>query len=270
MDLTAIITTTRHYNFHTHTQYCDGHDTMDTMARRAVADGFTHLGFSPHSPIAIPSPCNMRREDVDAYRAETARLGRELPLQVYAGMEIDYLGPDHGPASPYFRDLGLDYAIGSVHFIPNQRGEYIDIDGSYERFARNMKEHFRDDLRYVVSKFYEQSSEMLDRGGFDILGHLDKVAQNAAPYAPGLEDEGWYADLTEAFIDKVSASGVTVEINTKGIESHGRFFPHERYWCRLAESGVRLMVNSDAHYAARLTAGRDEAFAMLDRQGYGS
>ena len=48
----------------------------------------------------------------------------------------------------------------------------------------------------------------------------------------------------------------------------GRFFPGERYWPRLIAAGVRLLVNSDAHYADRLTADRDEAFTLLNRAGY--
>ncbi len=268
MDLTEIIHSTRHYNFHTHTQFCDGRSTMAEIAGQAVADGFTHLGFSPHSPIAVDSPCNMSRSDVASYRAEATRLGAELPLKVFTGMEIDYLTPAHGPSAPYFTDLGLDFAIGSVHFVPSQRGEYIDIDGSFERFARNMDMKFDGDLRYVVETFYDQSAEMLSRGGFDILGHFDKITKNAAVYDPDLEQHGWYTDLTAAYISEIIASGVIVEINTKAIDSDLRFYPHHSYWKQLTDAGVELAVNSDCHYADRINFGRDEAFRLLESYGY--
>lgn len=268
MNLIEIIHSTRNYNFHTHTQFCDGRSTMAEIAEQAVADGFMHIGFTPHSPLAIESPCNMSPTDVAAYRAEAARLNAELPINIYTGMEVDYLSPEHGPANAYFTDLGLDLVIGSVHFIPTQRGNYIDIDGSCERFAQYMTQHFEGDLRYVVETFYAQSAEMLSLGGFDILGHFDKIARNAAAYDCDLEQRGWYADLIDAYIKQIIDSGIIVEINTKAFETDNRFFPHTRYWQRLVEAGVELAVNSDCHYADRLKVGRDEAYAILTSCGY--
>ena len=36
-------------NFHTHTQYCDGKDTVFAVAAAAAEPGLTALGFSGHS-----------------------------------------------------------------------------------------------------------------------------------------------------------------------------------------------------------------------------
>lgn len=265
MDLLSIIASTDKYNFHTHTQFCDGRDSMHAIANSAVQYGFEHLGFTPHSPIAIPSPCNMSTADVDAYRNEVRQLNDCLPINIYMGMEIDYLNNEHGPAAAYFGDLGLDFAIGSVHFIPTRRGNFVDIDGPSERFNRNMATEFDNDMRYVVETFYKQSADMIAAGGFDIIGHFDKIVQNAALYAPQLEDEGWYHDLVNDFINEVIASRLIVEINTKARNRLGRFFPHERYWQRLVDAGVPIMVNSDAHYSALINASRDEALDLLKK-----
>lgn len=59
MDFVSIIGSDMLYNFHSHTQFCDGRATMAEFAAEAVAQGFTHYGFSPHSPVPIQSPCNM-------------------------------------------------------------------------------------------------------------------------------------------------------------------------------------------------------------------
>lgn len=270
-DFQKIIRDGEKYNFHTHTQFCDGHDTMDAIARAAAEAGFAHIGFSPHSPVPIASPCNMSADDVPAYLDEVARLNEAYAgrCRFHAGMEIDYLGPQCNAASQLYKDLGLDFSISSVHFIPAQNGELIDIDGRYDRFARNLHDRFRDDLRYVVSTFFERSSEMLATGGFDILGHFDKIAQNASYHSPHIEEEVWFDDLLQAYVARIIESGVVVEINTKARTEHGRFFPHRRLWKRLVDSGVTLLVNSDAHYASRLEASRDEAFSILNSLGYG-
>lgn len=241
---------------------------MARMLASAVEQGFTLYGFSPHSPICIPSPCNMKEEDVAPYLQEVRRLREEYAgrCRVLAGMEIDYLGPQWGPALDYFKQMPLDFRIGSVHFIPAQNGEYVDIDGHFDAFKRKMRENFQDDIRYVVETFYSQSVAMVQAGAFDILGHLDKIAQNAAFYAPGIEDEPFYKDALEGLIEAVvSAPGLIVELNTKAFEEHSRFFPVPAIVRRLRRAGVPVIVNSDAHRPERINSGRLQGLALLDR-----
>lgn len=266
MDIKSIIRATRAYNFHSHTQFCDGHDTLEAIARAAADLGYLHFGFSPHSPVPIESPCNMALGDLSAYRSEIDRMRHEMNgrMQIYLGVEIDYLGPLWGPAHPMFHDGTFDYAIGSVHFIPSQEGAWVDIDGRFEHFKERMELHFHNDIRYVVETFFRQTHSMLDEGGFDIIGHFDKIAQNASCFRPGIETEAWFAKLVDECIDHVVASGCIVEINTKAREQHGRFFPHERHWKHLIDAGATLMVNSDAHFADRIESARAEAFEILD------
>ncbi len=238
---------------------------MDEFARAAVDARFTDYGFSPHSPVPLDSPCNMSLESVPEYMAEVDRIRDAYPsTRFYRSMEVDYLGSDWGPANQYFQDLGLDYIIGSVHFIPSQDGQIIDIDGSFERFNRNMAQYFRDDIRYVVEKFYAQSIDMVRAGGFDIIGHFDKIGQNAAYYQEGVEDTAWYQDCVQALIDSIIDARLVVEINTKAYANHHRFFPSPRYLDRLRRADITLVVNSDAHYPALINASRDIALSLIN------
>lgn len=259
----------RTYNFHSHTQFCDGKAPMEEFVREAVRQQFTHYGFSPHSPLPLRSPCNMSQDNVTAYFSEVERLRAEYGdrIKLYAGMEIDYLGPQWGPAHPYFDTIPLDYRIGSVHFIPNPEERYIDIDGRYENFRGKMEQYFYRDIRYVVDTFYRQSIDMVEAGGFDILGHLDKVGHNAAHYSPGIEDESWYKKLVDMLIDAVVGCGVIVEVNTKAWQDHRRMFPSTRYLGRLISAGVPIIVNSDAHFPSLINSSRATAFSLLDKIG---
>lgn len=267
VDFNRLLAGSRRYTLHSHTEFCDGRAQMEAFAREAVRRDFTHYGFTPHSPVPIVSPCNMHRDNVPRFLAEVQRI-REAHngegVNFLAGMEIDYLGPDWGPASDYFQSLPLDYSIGSVHFIPSQQGEYIDIDGRFESFRRKMTEHFHNDIRYVVEMFFAQSLLMVEAGGFDIIGHFDKIGHNASLYSPGIEDEPWYRALADELVDHIVASGVTVELNSKARAEHGRFFPSDRLLRRVVAARVPVIVNSDAHVLALIDASRDEAFALLD------
>ena len=264
-DLDSILSTSR-YNLHSHTQFCDGRGTMDQFARAAADAGLLHYGFTPHSPVPFDTPCNMKADDVPAYLAEVERIRKKYDtVQFYAGMEIDYLGPDWGPAHPYFAGLDLDYSIGSVHFLPakSDPSRFIDVDGRPERFVQYMHEYFDDDIEYVVEEFYRRSSAMVRAGGFDILGHLDKIGANASYYLPGIERRRWYLDALNALVDDVIASGVCVEINTKSLAQTGRLFPRETVVARLHRAHVPLLVNSDTHYPDLINAGRPYALSLL-------
>lgn len=266
MDFIKELGGSRRYTFHSHTQFCDGRAQMEAFAREAVARGFTHYGFSPHSPVPIESPCNMALAKVPEYLAEVERIRGAYGdrCRFYAGMEVDYLGDDCGPSDSFFHEAGLDYIIGSVHFIRTRDGEWVDIDGHFDSFRRKMERYFQNDIRYVAETYFAESVKMLEKGGFDILGHFDKVGHNASSFRPGIEEESWYRALVDDYVGRIIASGVTVELNTKAWQEHGRLFPSPWLLPRLVEAGVPLIVNSDAHVPALVDASRDRAFALLD------
>lgn len=265
MDLISIIGQNRLYNFHSHTQFCDGRATMAEFAAEAVKRGFTHYGFSPHSPIPIESPCNMAFDQVQLYLDEVTRL-KSLYIgrtNFYAAMEIDYLGKEWGPANEYFQALPLDYRIGSVHFIPSQEGILVDIDGRYESFRMKMEQFFHNDIRYVVDTFFDRSLDMVAEGHFDIIGHFDKIGHNASHFSPGIEDKNWYRKHISRLIEAIADSGIIAEINTKAWTDHHRMFPAPSHWQEVKRAGIPLIINSDAHQPMLIDASRTEAFDML-------
>ena len=104
IDFKDIAAISKLYNFHSHTQFCDGHAEMPEFAAKAAEMGFSHYGFSPHSPVPIESPCNMKTDDVAEYLGIFNRLKQEYAGQVelLVSMEIDYLGDYWGPSNEYF------------------------------------------------------------------------------------------------------------------------------------------------------------------------
>lgn len=269
MDIIKELGDSRLYNLHSHTQFCDGKAEMKEFAEAAFEAGFTHYGYSPHSPICLESSCNMAESDVPVYLAEVESIKRSKwgeKVKFYASMEIDYLGKQWGPAIPYFQNLKLDYRIGSVHFTPNRNGEFIDIDGPASDFIKKMHDHFNDDIRYVVEKYFEQEHEMIDAGCFDIIGHFDKIGHNGSHYAEGLDHEDWYMDLVNGMISHIASAGIIAEINTKAKKIHNRFFPDERHWQKLLDAGIPVVVNSDAHHPLLINADRDYPLGWLKQE----
>lgn len=255
-----------HYTLHCHTQFCDGRATMREFVMAAFDHGFTHLGFTPHSPVPIASPCNMSTSDVSVYFQEIEHLRSEFGsrLNILAGMEIDYLSENWGAHIDYFQSLPLDFRLSSIHFVPSQEGEPVDIDGSFNSFKEKMDKRFHGDLDYVVETFFSHSHSMLENGGFEILGHFDKISMNGELYRPGLTQESRFKRLMDDLIDHIASKDIIVEINTKAFDRCGRFFPSKEYWNILRRKGLKIVVNSDAHVPALIDASRQQVLVELN------
>lgn len=268
IDLKRITQDTDLYNLHTHTQFCDGHAPMEDFVVEALALGFTHLGFTPHSPVSAESPVNMTREDVLTYFDEMSRLRETYGqrIHLYTSMEIDYVGEGDGPADEYFKQLLLDYRIGSVHFIPaiDDASDMVDIDGKFEGFKVRMQEKFHGDIEYVVRTFFSQMMAMVDEGGFDIVGHMDKIGFNASQYREGIDDEPWYDKLVMDLFENIMDHHLIIEINTKAWLQRNRYYPNLKYFGLLKRFNAPIVVNSDAHYPTLLNSGRMEAIKLLN------
>lgn len=257
-------------NYHSHCLYCDGRAGMEDFVRFALSMGFTSYGFSSHAPLPFPTAWTMEWDCMDDYLAEFRRLKAKYAgrIELYVGLEIDYLNEESNPSIARFRELPLDYRIGSVHLLYDDAGEVVDIDVPADKFRQIVDTHFGGDLERVVRLYYGRLTRMLELGGFDIVGHADKMHYNAACYRPGLLDEPWYDELVRTYFAEIARRGYQVEINTKAWHEQGTFFPNERYFSLLHELGIRVQVNSDAHYPERINNGRPEALKALKQAGY--
>lgn len=259
-------------NYHSHSLYCDGRAGMEDFVRFALSSGFTSYGFSSHAPLPFPTAWTMEWDRMDDYLAEFRRLKEKYAgrIELYLGLEIDYLNEESHPAIDCFRRLPLDYRIGSVHLLYDDEGRVVDADLPADKFRQMVDRHFHGDVERVVRLYYERSRRMVELDGFDIVGHADKVHYNAACCRPGILDEPWYDRLVCDYFADIARRGYQMEINTKAYEELGVFYPDVRYFPLLRELGVRVQVNSDAHYPERIASGMSEAFRALRRAGFTS
>lgn len=259
-------------NYHSHCLYCDGRADMEAFVRFALSGGFSSYGFSSHAPLPFPTSWTMEWDRMDDYLSEFHRLKAKYAdrIELYVGLEIDYLDETSHPGIARFRDLPLDYRIGSVHMLPTADGEVVDIDVPADTFCRLVDIRFGGDLDRVVHLYYDRLLRMVELGGFDIVGHADKMHYNASCYRRGLLDEEWYDDLVRSYFQEIARHGYQVEVNTKSYLDKHVLFPNVRYFSYLNRLGIRVQVNSDAHYPERINDGRREALQALHRAGYRS
>lgn len=257
-------------NYHSHCSFCDGRAPFEEFVKEAIRQGFYSYGVSSHAPLPFPTQWTMEWGQMEAYLDEFKNLRQKYAdeIELYVGLEIDYLNEESNPSVARFTELPLDYRIGSVHLLYDAAGEVVDIDCSPAVFKERVDRHFNGDVLRVVRMYFDRLFRMVELGGFDILGHADKMHYNASCYHPGLLDEPWYEALMKDYFSLVASRGYLVEINTKAYDSLGTFYPNSRYWELMKEYQIKILVNSDAHYPERINAGRMEALRLLQAKGF--
>lgn len=257
-------------NYHSHCLYCDGKADMDTFIRFAISSGFTSYGFSSHAPLPFNTPWTMEWDQIDNYFAEFRQVKDKYQGQIecYIGLEIDYLNEKSNPASVIFQSLPLDYRIGSVHLLSNDKNELIDVDVAPAAFIDIVTEHFNGNLVEMIHQYYERQFRMIELGGFDIIGHADKMLYNSLLYRSTLLDEPWCRDLVYDYFSTIAKCGYIVEVNTKSYESNKIFYPNQKYFSLIRDLGVRVMVNSDSHSPEKINSGRLTALELLRSVGF--
>ncbi|MPM24764.1 hypothetical protein SDC9_71249 [bioreactor metagenome] len=257
-------------NYHSHCSFCDGRAPFEEFVKEAIRQGFYSYGVSSHAPLPFPTRWTMEWEQMEAYLDEFNNLRQKYAdeIELYVGLEIDYLNEESNPSVARFTELSLDYRIGSVHLLYDAAGEVVDIDCSPAVFKERVDRHFNGDVLRVIRMYFDRLFRMVELGGFDILGHADKMHYNASYYHPGLLDEPWYEALMKDYFSLVASRGYLVEINTKAYDSLGTFYPNSRYWELMKEYQIKILVNSDAHYPERINAGRMEALRLLQAKGF--
>ena len=257
-------------NYHSHCTFCDGKASAEEFVKAAIEAGFHSYGVSSHSPLPFDTRWSLSKGDVEAYLREMERLKKQYAgqIELYVGLEIDYLNDVWGPANDYFQRMPLDYRIGSVHLVTNgETGEMMDMDGSFDDFRENFRNVYHDDLKHLVRDYFRSSARMVELGGFDFVAHLDKISMNGSLVEPMLTEQAWYNELLREYLQLIAEKGVMVEVNTKAYTKKGLMFPNVKYFKWLKELNIPVMVNSDAHLPQLVNDNRELAFRLLRDAG---
>ncbi|WP_353333100.1 histidinol-phosphatase [Bacteroides sedimenti] len=256
-------------NYHSHTTFCDGRAPMEDFIKEAIRQGFTSYGISSHAPLPFPTRWTMEKENVSSYLDEFFKLKKiyKDKIELYIGLEIDYLDENSNPAAEYFQNLPLDYRIGSVHLLKDEKGEIVDIDCSKEVFKERLEKHFHNDLKTTVLAYYNQLMTMVGLGGFDIVGHADKIAYNASFCQVDVTAQEWYKQTVRELFAYIAEKGYMMEINTKAFHQLGVFYPSVTNFSLIREMNIPVLVNSDSHFPELVNDGRTEALQALKSAG---
>ncbi|MFP4362940.1 MAG: histidinol-phosphatase HisJ [Spirochaetia bacterium] len=245
------------YNYHTHTDYCDGNGKPEAYVEAALKGDVKVLGFSSHAPCPFETEWTMKPEKLAAYVQEIGRLRRlyAKDITILTGLEVDYIPYIISPTDAFWEQWDLDFIIGSVHFLGKlSNGNYWTIDNTEDELRTGVLENFDNDPKQAVLEYYTRVANLALRHKPDIIGHFDLIKKNNN----GIFDtnEKWYKDVVLSALEGMKSVDTVLEINTGGI-ARGRtdeLYPADWIIASAAKMNIPMTMNSDAHQPDQITA----------------
>jgi histidinol-phosphatase (PHP family) len=240
------------------------------MCRTAYEKKLCAIGFSAHAPVTkqtgIKSQWHLNDERVNEYveQVSAAKKRWQRKLNVFLGLELDYIKGLRSAKDDDIRALNLDYIIGSVHYVvPANGAEPFTVDGPPEEFEKGLHEGFSGSAEALMHYYYDAVLEMIAVGGFEILGHADIIKKNCykKSYWPFESEACRQREIARA----AAEAGLTVEVNTGGI-NRGKTcdtYPSASFLRFFCEYGVPVIITSDAHCAEDIDGNFDTAVKTI-------
>jgi len=273
-------------NYHTHSNFCDGKQSLAEMAQTAFTKGIKILGFSAHTALPFASFWHMDTRKYSEYFLAVANLKKEYKgrMEILAGVEADYLPPVSYCDKLAYIDFRPDYIIGSVHYLvangqniaiqkPLQgspRGCFT-VDGPAEEFYNGVEKYFGGNAQKAIQTYFSLEREMMLSCDFDIVAHIDLVRKRNGELGFFDENDSWYRRELKETAKVAGQSGKVVEINTGGMKRVGLKtpYPSPDFLSLLCAQGVPITINSDCHHADDITDHFARVATMAKDAGYG-
>jgi histidinol-phosphatase (PHP family) len=259
---------------HTHTKFCDGKDDIETMCRAAYEKSLFAIGFSAHAPtdkyIELKSDWNMKSDLVDEYAAQvlSAKERWRGKLNVFLGLEVDYIKGKRSPLDSDIIKLNLDYIIGSVHYLVPENGtQAFTVDGPQEEFEKGLKDGFGNNAQKLMHSYYDAVAEMIQIGGFDIIGHADLLKKNTLGKNLWAQEEETERQKEITRIAKKAK--LVFEVNTGGINRNKiqETYPSLSFLKIIKKFNVPVIITADAHCSKDINGNYVTALNTLKSAG---
>ncbi len=258
---------------HTHTSYSPDSDApLSAMLDRAQAIGLQAYAVTDHIELCRFWPqgyygTQPRNEEdffdyaalyeasVAAFCAERER--RNTQMQLVCGIELGEPNADFALAESVLKDCRLDFAIASLHELPEQLDFYF-------------LDYQKEDPVKLLDTYFSELLRICEWGKFDVLGHLTYPLR----YMSGdagivLPMERWREMIAECF-KAVIRNRKGIEVNTSGYrQAYGKPFPELEYLQLYRDlGGTQLSLGSDAHRPEDVGAGIAEGAALAKQAGF--
>ncbi|MEO6907686.1 MAG: histidinol-phosphatase [Abditibacteriaceae bacterium] len=242
------------YESHSHTPLCrHAKGEPEDYAEMALQRGLKGIIFTCHNPLpdGIAQGSRMYPEQFGEYVDLVARA-----REAYAGKVDVRLG------------LEADYMPGLESFLEKQLNsqEFHHVLGSVHPHLKEYKEkYFSGDVAAYQDLYFTHLADAAETGLFDTISHPDLV-KNIFP-------DQW--DLQRALpailraLDRISATGVAMELNTSGLQKAiSEMNPNSTMLREMNQRDIPIVIGADVHVPERVAADYESAMDLLETAGY--
>ena len=227
-------------DYHTHTPYSHGKNTVAENVERAKALGLKQIGIADHgfSHVAF----GIRRRQVADYRAECQAASKQFGVDVLVGIEANIRGVD-GKADLTEKDYeNFDLYLCGKHV-------FIWYDGFFEMFRYGGR-------NFIADKFGHPSKRLI---AYNTKAYINTIKNNPVDAISHL---GYMCPADAVEVAKCAADyGTYIELNSKKLH-----LTDEELNEIVAKTDARFIINSDAHSKDRVGDKRlvEEQLARLN------
>ena len=271
-------------SIHNHTVFCDGRDGVEEMCAAALEKGLASVGISAHAPVGkagLRTDWHLRDERLGEYLGEVraARLRWEGRIEVYAGLELDYIRGMRSARDADIEEMlgggSLDFVIGAAHYVSSPRGgpfAVFAVDEPLAQMEKEMRAGFGGSGEAMMHAYWDAVVEMAELGGIDAVAHLDLVKKHNGKARWFDEDGAAYLRRADEAAAAIARAGLVVEANTGGMNRGylSEPFPSPAILRILRRREVPIMISADAHRASDVAGHYAEALEFLRAAGYSS
>lgn len=219
-------------DLHMHTQWSDGKDTADVMARAAAARGYEYCCITDHSQ-SLKFARGVTVEDLRAHAASVRALSDSVGIRVLMGAEVDILGDG---TLDYPDDvLGeLDLVVASVH-----SRFAMPRDEMTRRVVRALEHRHLDVLGHPTGRLIGQ------RPGYDLDVEAVIEAAHRTETALEINASPDRLDLPDVHVRLARERGVFVAVDTDAHQkAHLDFMPFGVGTARRGWTDARHVINA--------------------------
>ncbi len=250
-------------NYHTHTTFSDGANTVDEMVQAAIALGMTTIGFSDHSKNEWSLDYCLRDEDACRAAVLAAKEKFADKIAVLCGVEQEWIS---GKAE------GYDYVIGSVHLLETPDG-YCDVDHTAAKQRCAVDAFFDGDFYAYTKAYFDTVAALNETVAPTVIGHFDLVSKfNETAHLFDETDTRYTAPAIQAIHTLCEKKDTVFEINTGALPRGARRMPYPipLFLKEIKAAGGKILFSSDSHKAETLLFGGDVMAEMAKAAGFHS
>jgi histidinol-phosphatase (PHP family) len=153
-------------DLHNHTKLCNHAEGESyEYIEKAIEKKTRFFGFSDHAPMDFDPKYRMSFEEMHTYEKSILELKEKYKekVEILLGYEVDFLKGHMDEQVLHVE--GVDYLIGSVHFIDGWGFDNPEFIGKYQE----------QDIDEIWQEYFDAVEDMAKSGYFDIVGHLDLI-----------------------------------------------------------------------------------------------